>query len=109
MKTIKFSHRYKKMPEGVEYLDTWIKDVAVVDYAELTEEEIEQDTAIVSGGNYPLPKTRLIWLKLWSETIDGGFEWGTLRRFTPQKFDYYSGLSGQQVKIEIVKKKPKFI
>jgi RecA-family ATPase len=91
------------MPEGVELLDTWIKEVATVDYSELTEEEIKQDTETVDGKFYQLPKTKLIWLTLWSETITGSHIWGTLRRWTPQKFDYYKGLKGQRVKIEILK------
>jgi len=89
------------MPDGVEYLDTWIKDIAVVDYNDLTPEQIENDTAIVKGGNYPLPQTRLIWIKLWSVTINGWFEWATMRRYTPEKYRYYSSIVGEQVKIEI--------
>ena len=97
MNTIKFSHLYKKMPPILN--PTYLKDVAIIDYKLLTPEQIEQDTAIVGGGNYPLPHTRLIWLKLWTE----GHEWGTMRRYTPGKWDYYSRLVGSEVNIQIVK------
>lgn len=103
MRTIKFSHLYKKMPQGVELCDTWLKDIALIDYSELTPEEIEQDTAIVGGGNYPLPHMRLIWLKLWTDCFPEPKEWGTMRPYNQGKFDYYKSLIGQQVKIEIVK------
>jgi len=101
MNKIKFNHYFKKMPDSIELLDTWIKDIGIIDYKNLTPEQIEQDTAIRSGGNYTLPKTKLIWIKLWSYTIHGGIEWATLRRYTPQKFEYHSSLVGQQVKVEI--------
>lgn len=89
------------MPHGVEFLETWIKDIALIEYKDLTPEEIEKDTETVSGVFYQLPKTKLIWIKLWTPTINDGHEWGTLRRYTPEKFEYYSKLVGQQVKIAI--------
>jgi hypothetical protein len=76
---------------------TYLKDIAVIDYKDLTAEEIKKDTETVDGKFYALPKTRLIWLRLWTE----GHEWGTMRRFTPEKFKYYSGLVGQEVHVEI--------
>lgn len=89
------------MPNGVEHLSTWIKDVAVIEYDQLTEEEIRIDTETVDGKFYQLPKMRLIWIKLWSDTIDGGKEWGTMRPYNPEKFQYYKSLIGQQVGIII--------
>lgn len=89
------------MPDGVEYLETWIKDIALTDYRNLTPEEIRQDTETVDGLFFNLPHTKLIWIKLWSVTINGGHEWATMRRYTPEKFKYYSGLVGEQVKISI--------
>lgn len=89
------------MPQGVEYTETWIKDIALIDYKDLTPEEIKQDTETIDGQFYELPKTRLIWIKLWSTTINGGHEWATLRRYTPDKYKYYSGLVGKEVKIVI--------
>jgi len=101
MNSIKFSHRYKKMPHGVEFLETWIKGIAIVDFFNLSEAEIKWDTETVSGEFYPLPKTKLIQIQLWSETIDGGKEWNTLRRHTEEKYQYYRQLVGQQVEIKI--------
>lgn len=89
------------MPNGVEHMDTWIKDIAVIHYNELTPEEIKRDTETVDGKFYELPPIKLIWIKLWSNTIAGGQEWGTLRPHNPEKFLYYSGLIGREVAIEI--------
>lgn len=100
---IKFSFRYKKMPDGVEYLHTYVKSADLVDYKELTPEQINQDTETVDGQFYPLPHDTLIRIGLWSETITGGVEWATMRRFTPWKFEYYRKLLGQEVNIEIKK------
>lgn len=101
MNTIKFSHRYKKMPANVEKVSTFIKDVAIIDYNQLTPEQIEEDTVTVDGNHYPLPRTRLIWIKLWTIGMQKHAVWTTLRRWTPQKFEYYSGLVGHEVKIVI--------
>lgn len=103
MRAIKFSHRYKKMPIGVEYLKTWIQSVIVIDYKDLTEDQIKQDTETIDGKFYQLPQTRLINIILWSETIHGGKSWGTMRRWTSEKWDYYKHLVGQQVQIKIEK------
>jgi len=89
------------MPLGVEKLSTWIKDIALIDYKDLSEEQIKLDTETVTGEFYALPKTRLIWIKLWTIGMKKDAEWTTLRRYTPEKFDYYSTLVGQEVKIEI--------
>jgi hypothetical protein len=97
MRTIKFSHYYKKMPLVLN--PTFIKDIALIDYTDLTPEEIKLDTETRDGQFYPLPKTKLIWIKLWTE----GHEWGTLRRYTPDKYEYYSNLVGEEVHIEVVR------
>lgn len=93
MITIKFSHKYKKMPPVLT--GTYIKDIAIIDYKDLTPEEIKLDTETVDGQFYELPKTRLIWIKLWSEFG----EWGTLRRYTPEKYKYYRSHVGEEVRI----------
>lgn len=90
------------MPEQVELLETWVKDITRIHYSELTPSEIEEDVTTVDGKEYQLPKTHLIWIKLWTSTINGGHEWATMRRWTPDKARYYQSLVGQQVKIEIV-------
>lgn len=80
---------------------TYIQDIALIDYKNLTKEEIALDTETMAGEFYPLPKTKLIWIKLRSVFADGWQDWGTMRRHTPAKFKYYSGLVGEQVRIEI--------
>lgn len=106
MSVIKFSHLYKKMPPGVLTTESLVVGVDVLDYSQLTPEEIEKDTAIVGGGHYQLPKTKLIHIRLRTEVLEHGVltvpEWGTLRRYTPQKFEYYSGLLNESVQIMIV-------
>jgi hypothetical protein len=52
-----------------------------------------------------LSKGFLIWIKLYTDTLDGPYEWGTIKRFTQEKFDYYKSLLGHQVKITIKPKK----
>lgn len=104
MHTIKFSHQYKKMPKHIGI--TKVHDVAVVEYADLTPEQIEEDTAIVGGGNYELPQGRLIWITLESTQFPNiPARWGTMRSFTEKKYQYYRSLIGRGVRIEIIKSK----
>jgi hypothetical protein len=102
MQTIKFSHVYKKMPEHVTYLQTYVTEVLATHYDDLSEEFIRLDTEY-AGGYYDLPKTKLLIIELWSDTINGGHRWQTVRPWTKQKEEYYRSLRGQQVKIEIKK------
>jgi hypothetical protein len=92
------------MPEGVELLETFIKDIALINHSQLTLEERKKDTETIDGQFYNLPRGILIWIKLYSVTINGGQEWGTMRRYTKEKFEYYKGLIGQQVKIIVEEK-----
>ena len=101
MNTIKFSFRYKKMPHGVEFCDTWIMSVKVLDYADLTDEEIKMDTETVDGEFYVLPKTKLIWIDLFTDCLPTATKWQTIRRWTPEKERYYRSIVGQEVKIVI--------
>lgn len=94
---IRFSHLYKKMPSTFE--NTIIVDVSVVDYMDLTLEEIEKDTETVDGEFYPLPPGKLIWIKLRT----GEKEWGTMRRYKVEKFKYYIRNIGKKVNILIDK------
>lgn len=63
MKKIVFAHLFKKMPYDMR--QTFVKDVGVIDFKDLTLAQIAEDTEIVGGGFYQLPKSRLIWVKLW--------------------------------------------
>lgn len=95
IKTIKFSHKYKKMP--VVLSPTFLKGVRLKHYNELTEDFIKLDTETVDGKFYQLPKTQLLILDLWSE----GTYWHTVRRWTSEKEKYYRSLVGQEVKIVV--------
>lgn len=99
--TINFIGRFRKMPQYVEHLDTYIKDVSVIEFRDLTIEEVERDTAMCNGMYYTLPQTTLIKIALWSVTIYGGQEWTTYRRYTPEKLSKYNDYRGQQVQIRI--------
>lgn len=100
---IKFSHRYTKMPEHVEYLETFVVSATKVRYGSLTQQQIDQDTAIVGGGYYTLPQVDLLHIVLWSDTIGGGKTWGTYRPWNPEKEAYYRTLCGKSVRIVIDK------
>lgn len=95
MKEIKFSHNYlkfigKKLPLNVELLQCF-----KVHKKTLSESFITYDTTYESGC-YELPNTDLIVLLLW---IPDEFCFTTIRRFTPQKWDYYKNLEGEMVKL----------
>ena len=87
MATIKFSHAYSKMPPHPH--PSRLMEVFVVDRSELHRCFVNHDTLIAFGGNYPLPKGKLLVLLLLSE---GGEIWTTIRRFTDEKCKYYRGM-----------------
>lgn len=91
------------MPHGVEHLDTWIKDIRMIHYDDLTKDELKKDTETVDGKFYELPHYSLIRIGLWTDTINGAFEWATMRPYNYEKLKYYEKLVGKQVKIEIKK------
>lgn len=94
--TIKFSHHYKKMPPVLS--GTYIKGVYVCEYANLSPDQIADDTETDDGRHYQLPQSRLICIDFWSEYGT----WSTMRRFTPEKYKYYLEHLGQEVNIAIV-------
>lgn len=96
MNVIKFSHRYKKMP--VVLNPTFVTGLEKANYYDLGQKYIEMDTETVDGQFYPLPKTDLLIIHLYTE----GKDWQTIRRWTPQKEKYYRGLVGHEVEIKIV-------
>lgn len=102
MKTIRFSHEYKKFPMLVGKADTTLLDVWVRSKNNISQPMIEYDTKYGDSGEfYTLPNTNLIILFLWTE----GQLWTTMRRWTPDKERHYRTLIGQQVKIEVVEDK----
>ncbi len=100
MIAIKFSHHYKKMPAVLS--PTFIRGIKKVHFSELTPEFIKADTETDDGQFYPLPRTWLIIISLWTE----GREWQTIRRFTPEKMEYYDAHIGNEVEIKIEEIKP---
>ena len=100
MISIKFSHRYKKMPETFD--NTYLVDLELVNIEDLTPEFIRKDTEIIGGGHYYLP-TKGTFMILWLLTTNGPatHRWQTIRRWTTQKEGFYRSHLGEQVNIEI--------
>lgn len=108
MKTIKFSHEYKKIPRSEEPRDTFLLEVLTVDKKDLGKDFIEYDTTYYERmgdelikKNYPLPKGKVLVLLLNSPYAFQAHLWTTVRRHTPEKEAYYRGLRGQKVHIDI--------
>jgi lipopolysaccharide biosynthesis glycosyltransferase len=96
--TIKFSHRYTKMPDRDRSI---LLQVFKTHYRDLSNVFIAYDTEIRNSHDYhPLPKTDLIVLFL---IADDGKTWTTICRWIPQKEKCYRSITGQEVKIEIAK------
>lgn len=97
--TIKFSHRYFKMPANTD--NTLLLAVFKTNYSKLGQTFIKYDTEY-SEGQYPLPQTELLILLLMSKQPDEKLEiWTTMRRWTPTKEYYYMHSIGSDVKIEV--------
>ena len=99
MRTIRFSHTYDKMP--ADFSVSRLLEVFVVDRDDLCEGFVGYDTSYGTEGDmYPLPKGKLIVLLLMAR--DSMELWTTIRRCTPSKLKYYSGMRGSFVKCEVV-------
>lgn len=96
MATIKFSHRYTKLPPRPD--PSYLLEVFVVDRSDLHSSFIDYDTHIVDGGNFKIPIGKVLVLLLQSES---GAIWTTIRRFTDDKYEYYKSLRGRSVHIDI--------
>jgi hypothetical protein len=107
MNSIKFSHRYFKMPPA-HMKTARLLQVLIADKKELSPEFVEYDTAYKEiecnpeeeTKHYPLPDGKLIILLLQT-----GWVWTTIRRWTPAKESYYRSLQGQELKIEMIEDK----
>ncbi len=100
--TIKFLGRYKKMPSGVQWCDTFVKDVVVRTRLELSQQEIDADTLREDGTYFDLKGDQFILVILWTDCLPNPVTWSTLRQWDPDKLSYYRGIRGQQVRIEIL-------
>jgi hypothetical protein len=105
MQKIKFSHRYWKMPVVVEHKPTYIVGVNKVHYKDLPAGFVTYDTLYPSEDEvreiryYPLPKTDLIILTLFTDSEQSPKVWTTIRRYTSKKFEYYKKLMMKEVNI----------
>ncbi len=111
MKKIKFSHIYEKMPN---YTDSPPRSAILLEVVKINSEELHQrfveydtiyfDKEENNWCHYKLPKGEVLILILKSE-FDGLIDlWTTIRRFTPQKYEYYKNLRGEEFEIEITHK-----
>lgn len=105
MKTIKFSHRYKKHPLNVlNVSEVRLIEVLNSKFEDMSDTFKEYDTKYYCEGHYKLPKKGdcLVLLFLGDGPIKGTLElFTTVRRSTPEKAAYYKGLRGQWLKVEI--------
>ena len=104
MKKIRFSHVYMKM-KGKYYPvpeRAVLMEVFVVDRDLLHPGFVRYDTMYFDDeGNvsfYALPKGKVLVLLL--RSFDDFF-WTTIRRFTPQKYEYYMGCRGEEFMVEV--------
>ena len=113
MNNIKFSNKYYKMYNNrYEELpkDTKLLEVLRCKSEDLHKEFILYDTQIVTPRNtevkkYKLPKGEVIILFLFSifDWANRGMLWTTIRRYTPEKHDYYRKSRGKTFNIEMIK------
>jgi hypothetical protein len=100
MITVKFSHVYSKMPPGAFAVPTKLLQVLTCDASELSLPFIDYDTTYAEG-RYALPTGKLIILFLKTN----GQLWTTIRRWTPEKINYYKLHVGEDVQIEKTEEK----
>lgn len=105
MNTIKFSHKYCKMPYPIlakkSVVSTTLLEIFLKGNDDLSPEFIVYDTEILGGGFYEVPEGKLIVLLLLTESPVDNYLWTTIRRFTIEKYLRYKNLRGKTVQIEI--------
>jgi hypothetical protein len=108
------------MPESFFFKDrvskSFLVGISICDISRLPKEFLDWDTAYeeqswVSSANrekitklryYELPKGKVIILVIFTKQENSISEcWTTIRRWTPDKENYYQNLIGQEVKIEV--------
>ena len=95
---IKFSHTYSKIPENPD--PSRLLETFVVERSDLHRCFVNYDTLIAQGGgNYSLPKSKLLVLLLLAES---GELWTTIRRFTEEKETYYRSMRCKVFEIAVV-------
>ena len=107
--TIKFSHYYLKMRDFDLERPFTLVDMVTVNLSNLTPSFIQYDTTYTEQGinnifqKYPLQKGDLITLYL----VQDFRLMTTVRRYTVEKFHFYSKLVGQEVMVKIVEEEKK--
>lgn len=116
MISIKFSHEYLKMPDEISWGNgmanpTYLMAVIPFEDESCSKKFIDYDTVYIGKDpddkeyHYELPQGKKILLLLQTESpcVDGqgAHNWTTIRRFTPEKYDYYKKHLGEKVKIEV--------
>ena len=98
MLTIKFSHRYFKLPDVDKAI---LLHVFVDDFSNIKPEFYDYDTAFKSPtsfltAHYELPKEGKCIVLLFEA---GGRAFTTIRRHTPEKYEYYHSNVGKSFQI----------
>ena len=98
MYSIKFSHKYDKMigfdlTRPFEFKWMYLID----DKDVLSRQFLERDTKFEGGGYYKLPRGIIMVLLL---RQDGRYM-TTIRRYTPEKYQFYNKLIGSEVGVEV--------
>ena len=96
---IKFAHHYEKMPP--DFKCSRLIGISHIYLEETDPEFLRKDTAIVGGGNYPLP-SKGKYMVLWLESSIMDIRWQTVRRWTPAKEAFYKKQVGKLVECEII-------
>lgn len=92
---IKFSHQYPKLWKQKK---AKLVHIQVVDRAAIHQDLLEYDTRQADGSYYQLPKGQLIHLVFFGNK---GIPFCTIRRYTPEKYEYYERMLNESFDIII--------
>lgn len=96
---IKFSHHYQKFGDMMLPFEARLIQCLKVHFNDLKAWFIEYDTRYKDGFYYDLPKTDLIILFLLEYGAFHPKLFTTIRRYTPQKWEYYNSMTSEVFKI----------
>jgi hypothetical protein len=104
MKKIKFSHWYFKLFNVYSENDSnriaTLLQALKINYSDLSNDMIKYDATYGNEEIYDLPKTDLIFLVFNAHRLKGGI-FTTIRRYTPNKWEYYKGSEGETFEVII--------
>ena len=113
MISIKFSHKYDKMPRDVGTAPTILLAVIPFEDVSCSQAFFDYDTRYIGKdgklSHYELPQGKKLLLMLSTMTkpygavVNGSVRhnWQTIRRYTEDKYTYYKEHLGEEVKIEV--------